>query len=64
MSGDDGGMLDHEWLDRQKIHFETEHLRHLRFDSPLQILVDGRSGLGVVLKPNVDQVEPGAINIP
>ena len=62
--GDDGGMLDHEWLDRQKIHFETEHLRHLRFDSPMQILVDGRSGLGVVLKPDNDQTEPGGINIP
>ncbi len=62
--GEDGGMLDHEWLDRQKIHFETDHLRHLRFDSPIQVLVDGRTGHGVILKPDNDQTSPRITNMP
>jgi hypothetical protein len=26
-------------------------VRHLRFPEPLEIVVDGRSGIGVIMKP-------------
>jgi hypothetical protein len=44
----DGGFLDWGWLSTQPIVGETEHLRHVRADSPLAIHVDGRSGLGLI----------------
>ena len=38
-----------EWLNRQSIARETDVVRHLRLDIPLEVRVDGRSGRGVVL---------------
>jgi len=43
--------LDHAWLDAQEAVWESEHLRHVRFAEPLTIAVDGRSGIGVIMKP-------------
>jgi DNA-binding NarL/FixJ family response regulator len=43
--------LDQAWLDAQWAQEETEHVRHLSFAEPLEVLVDGRSGAGVVMKP-------------
>jgi hypothetical protein len=40
--------IDHEWLDRQETIAETEHVKHVRVAAPLQILVDGRHGIGVI----------------
>ena len=42
--------IDWEWLDKQEIIEETQFVRHARLSSPLQIKVDGRSGLGVINK--------------
>ncbi len=47
--GDDG--LDWRWLDAQPAHSETEHLRRLRFDESLTVVLDGRRGCGVIAKP-------------
>ena len=49
---DGGSFLDWEWLDNQEATTETHHLRHLRLDKPLTVLLDGRQGKGVILKPN------------
>lgn len=46
-----GGRMDWEWLDAQPAAAETAHARRLRLDAPLTVLIDGRSGRGVVLKP-------------
>ena len=43
--------LDAAWLDAQAAHAASAHVRHLRFDAPLEVVVDGRHGLGVVMKP-------------
>ena len=43
-------MLDLEWLDAQKAETETEHVRHLTFAPPLDIAVDSRTGIGVIMK--------------
>lgn len=48
--GEDGGMIDYGWLDDQPAVAETEFVRHLRFADPLEIIMDGRQGLGVILK--------------
>jgi hypothetical protein len=47
----DGDSLDSTWLDHQPAQTETDHLRHLAFDNPLSIAVNGRKNFGLVLKP-------------
>jgi hypothetical protein len=43
--------LDLAWLDSQPAVWESEFLRHVSVEAPLAIAVDGRSGIGVILKP-------------
>jgi CheY-like chemotaxis protein len=47
------GFVDWEWLAAQPALRETEasSVRHLRFDRPVVVRVDGRTGRGVILKP-------------
>jgi hypothetical protein len=49
-----GGRVDWDWLDAQPAAAETRFLRHVRLAAPLSVLIDGRSGRGVVLKPGAD----------
>lgn len=46
-----GGVLDWDWLESQAAVETTTFLRRLRFDAPLRVLIDGRRGRGVVLRP-------------
>ncbi|MFO8074227.1 MAG: PEP/pyruvate-binding domain-containing protein [Polyangia bacterium] len=46
-----GGFIDYDYLDGREANFETEHVRHLRFERDVQIVVDGRSGYGVLIRP-------------
>jgi hypothetical protein len=55
----DDGFYDVEYLDNKKVVYEDQYLRHIRFDEPLEILVDGRSHVGVIFKP-VRERCPGA----
>ncbi len=48
--GKGGGILDYDWLDAQPAVTETDHVRHVQFKQPLEIALDGRQGLGVVMK--------------
>ncbi|MDD2199882.1 MAG: PEP/pyruvate-binding domain-containing protein, partial [Bacteroidales bacterium] len=45
------GSFDLAFLNRQKCMFENERLRHIRFAHPLKILIDGKKGIGAVVKP-------------
>jgi len=45
------GFYDVEFLNSLDFDYEDEHLRHIRFDKPLQIMVDGKSHRGVIMKP-------------
>lgn len=47
----DADFLDWAWLDAQGAHVETEHLRHLRLEEPLTVVINGRDGRGVIAKP-------------
>jgi hypothetical protein len=40
--------LDWHWLDQQEAHFESQHLRHLRFKQGMTIVLNGRKGSGVI----------------
>ena len=45
------GMIDWDWLARQPAVAEDGCVRHLQFDSPISIKMNGRTGEGVVIKP-------------
>jgi hypothetical protein len=46
-----GGHVDWEFLDGIEPATETRWVRHYELESPLEVVVDGRTGDGVVLKP-------------
>ena len=45
------GWFDERYLNSLPAGEETEYLRHVRFDKPVVIKMDGKKSLGVVLKP-------------
>ena len=49
--GEVGGHLDLGWLDAQPAETELRYVRHVRFDAPLEVAVDGRGKRGVIMKP-------------
>lgn len=44
-----GPQVDWQWLERQEVVRESDHVRHVRAEAPLSIHVDGRSGRGVII---------------
>ncbi len=51
----DDGIFDMDYLDAHDAIIETEHVRVVAFDHPLRIGIDGRQGIGVVLKPDAPE---------
>jgi hypothetical protein len=49
------GFVDWAWLAAQPAVTETEFVRHLHFDVPLQIAINGRTHTGSVAKPATSQ---------
>ena len=47
----ESGVFDEDFLNSQPAIYETETLRHVRFDGCLDIKIDGKKGIGIVLKP-------------
>ncbi len=45
------GMVDWEWLAAQPLVEERGCVRHLEFSSPVTVLMNGRAGEGMILKP-------------
>ena len=45
------GSFDDGFLKEQPAVFETKYVRHVRFENPMVIKIDGRKNVGVVLKP-------------
>lgn len=43
--------LDWDWLESLPAAEETEYVRHVRLEKPLDVLIDGRKGRAVALKP-------------
>ncbi|MGB9470049.1 MAG: hypothetical protein WBQ59_11940, partial [Candidatus Acidiferrum sp.] len=46
------GMVDWDWLAAQPAEEERGCVRHLRFAEPVTVLMNGRAGAGVILKPS------------
>jgi hypothetical protein len=42
---------DVDLLNSMHVSYEDEHLRHIRFEKPLEIMVDGKTHKGVIMKP-------------
>lgn len=47
-----GGFFDQEYLDKQPAIFETNFIRHITFENPFIIKINGKKKIGVVLKPD------------
>ncbi|MCB2199304.1 histidine kinase [bacterium] len=45
------GRIDWEWLRRQQVETEGEYIRHLRFDTPVVVKMNGSKRKGVICKP-------------
>jgi len=45
------GFYDVDYLNNLNFSYENEHIRHIRFDKPLEIMVDGKTHKGVIMKP-------------
>lgn len=48
---EEGGFVNKEMLDAMPAVEETQYVRHVRFDRPLKILMDGKKQEGAVLHP-------------
>jgi CheY-like chemotaxis protein len=46
------GFIDWPWLEAQPAALETEHLKHVRLEQPLLVMIDGRKSQGFILKPD------------
>jgi CheY-like chemotaxis protein len=46
------GFVDWQWLAAQPAVAETEFVRHLRFETPVGVAINGRSHAGVITKPS------------
>ncbi|MCK5169689.1 MAG: phosphoenolpyruvate synthase, partial [Bacteroidales bacterium] len=44
------GFYDLDYLGKFEPHFENQYIRHIRFDKPIQVQIDGKNKKGVVLK--------------
>ena len=51
------GIYDIEYLNSMPAVYETETVRIVKFDRPLSIGINGRKGVGVVIKPDAENVE-------
>ncbi|MHC4662069.1 MAG: PEP/pyruvate-binding domain-containing protein [Planctomycetota bacterium] len=49
--GNDGGLLDWNWLDTQPSEKETKYVRHLSFSEDMTVAINGRKNAGVIFKP-------------
>lgn len=45
------GFYDLDYLGKHNAYFENKYIRHVRFEKPIQVQIDGKNNKGVVLKP-------------
>ncbi len=45
------GYYDVDFLNKLEVIYEDSYLRHVRFKAPLEIMIDGKTHRGVILKP-------------
>jgi len=52
-NNDANNCIDWDWLNSFPPTDETEHVRHVRLEKPLDVLIDGRNGKAVIFKPRL-----------
>lgn len=57
----DDGIFDEAFLNAQPAVEETAFLRHVRFEQPLIIKIDGKKNIGVALKPETLVPDPSKV---
>lgn len=57
------GHLDWDWLKSQPPFEKLEFTSLIRLDRPLFVLINGHKNLGVILKPNLSEIEPSTENL-
>jgi CheY-like chemotaxis protein len=45
------GYYDVEYLNKLNVVYEDNYIRHVRFEAPLEIMIDGKKHKGVILRP-------------
>ncbi|HZJ79010.1 MAG TPA: PEP/pyruvate-binding domain-containing protein [Dysgonamonadaceae bacterium] len=50
---EEGGFFNQSFLDEQPALYETEYIRHIRFERPFAIKINGKKKTGVVMKPSL-----------
>jgi hypothetical protein len=45
------GFIDWEWLSKQPAVEESTYIRHLHFDDPITVRINGHKNMGIILKP-------------
>ena len=53
-SVDDSAFIDWDWLNEQPAVEELSFTRHLRFDSPISVRMNGQENRGIILKPGIE----------
>ena len=48
------GFLNWDWLKEQPVVGERKYTKHIRFEEPLIIKINGQKGMGVIYKPGID----------
>jgi hypothetical protein len=46
------GHYDIEWLNKQNVKYEDNYIRHVSFENPIEIIINGRLHKGVIMKPD------------
>lgn len=46
------GFYDLDFLGSYEAHFENQYIRHIRFEKPIKVQIDGKNNKGVILKPD------------
>lgn len=50
------GSIDWDWLDSQKVEDEKKDVKHVSTDQPLDVMIDGKVGKGVIVKKSKNDV--------
>jgi hypothetical protein len=52
------GHYDLEYLNSQKAVYEDEFIRHVRFESQLDVIIQGKENRAVIFKENIEYIRP------
>lgn len=45
------GWIDYTFLEQCEVRYEDEFIRHVQFNEPIEIIIDGKESVGVITKP-------------